>query len=179
MKRMAGTTGLEPATSAVTVLCRRKYLRTPNESERHLGTVFMELWPHSLLSTCTRATLSKLVERRAGMAGLRHKSRHKIGCPPELSGDNSPGRIWMHPSVPNSEKIKNGSELVRSNLTRRSAGRSIPIESLSAPKLDKLLSRTSRSAAEVCGHLESPLSKQPFRDVVSVSVLLAPSAQPG
>ena len=90
---MAGTTGLEPATSAVTVLCRRKHLATANELKRHVELVFMPvcplfLAPHSLSSDTTRDHTT-----RVGMAGLRHKSRHKISYPSRLSLANCPG-VW-------------------------------------------------------------------------------------
>src|SRR5208337_5022074 len=57
---MAGTTRLELATSAVTVLCRKKHPATLNERERHGAAVFMRVCPlfparHLYPSGSTRA----------------------------------------------------------------------------------------------------------------------------
>jgi hypothetical protein len=75
---MAGTTGLEPAASAVTVLCRSKRDATLSEWEEEGATVFMRvkrilpafhLYPNDTL---------RHGQIPVGMAGLRHKPRHKF-----------------------------------------------------------------------------------------------------
>src|SRR5260370_4496123 len=74
---MAGTTGLEPATSAVTVLRRRKHLPTPNERKPHVEIVSMRFRRIYRARCVYPSDTEQTHARRAGMAGLRHKSRHK------------------------------------------------------------------------------------------------------
>ena len=108
LERMAGTTGLEPATSAVTVLRRRKYLPIPNDGKRYLEAVLMRLWLcfgvcHPFLSNTERSR-SRLV----GMTRLRHKSRHKPDCPLELSRGYPPRCRMDAPARAQFRKNKNG-----------------------------------------------------------------------
>jgi hypothetical protein len=110
---MAGTTGLEPATSAVTVLSCEKPLATLSERERHLTPMFVEVWRvfRPLLIGVSDTEQSSLT--RVGMAGLRHKARHKISERKKLCGGHkighssptrfivsftqSPAAIFSHP----------------------------------------------------------------------------------
>jgi hypothetical protein len=82
LKGMAGTTGLEPAASAVTVLCRRKHPATTNERERLVAVVSVRVRP---LFPPPRLIPNDTTRERptwAGIGGLRHEPRHKIATAP-------------------------------------------------------------------------------------------------
>jgi hypothetical protein len=105
---MAGTTtGLEPATSAVTVLRRRKHLSTTNECKRHAEIMFVRLWPLSSVHYLFPSNLESASRNGKGCQGYdtSHNTNPKGS---ELSRGTRPGGIWMHLPVPGSEKIKNG-----------------------------------------------------------------------
>jgi hypothetical protein len=103
---MAGTTtGLEPATSAVTVLRRRKHLSTTNECKRHAEIMFVRLWPLSSVHYLFPSNLESASRNGKGCQGYdtSHNTNPKGS---ELSRGTRPGGIWMHLPVPGSEKIK-------------------------------------------------------------------------
>ena len=77
LKRMAGSTGFEPAASAVTVLCYQEHPATQKKSERDREAVFMRV---CRVSAAAHLFPSDTLRHRgilAGIGGLRHKSRHK------------------------------------------------------------------------------------------------------
>jgi hypothetical protein len=74
----AGTTGLEPATSAVTVLRRKKHGARLSKRERRRMPMFIRACrvfpPLPLVPSDTE----RFLPIWAGRAGLRHKARHKF-----------------------------------------------------------------------------------------------------
>jgi len=85
--KIGGPTGLAPATPYVTVLRPRRLTTIQSECERHEKAMFKRVWcvfrplPMSLSDT------ERSSPTWVGMAGLRHKRRHKHWRPGKLSTD--------------------------------------------------------------------------------------------